>query len=1114
MQSLQADRQSANAVMIRVRANLCLNPAREADKKEGNWWSCIQHTNLLAAVKSCPRERIRELRQVVPAARTSLPCRSPTVMMHNRFLTAIFLALVAAPQVLADCSDNSIAGASACLDQDTNPQGCPSDVGDACDGNGGDWGTEQCICHEGNPCMCYPCCCPGGSEPCYCGEPVPKADGTACTAPDDGLNCTNAQVCSGGACVDVCDLEAMNECEVVVEDCGVDDVCEIQVLVGQSCTVEIGCGLCQDDNGRGVCVRNDSAACDDDDPCTNDSCDSAAGTCSNVPFCDDGDACNGVETCDPATLECQAGQAVECSDGNVCNGIETCDSSTGACVPGTPLDCGDGQVCTIDNCDAATGCVYVNDDGAPCDDEDLCTVGDVCMNGFCESTPRDCDDGNSCTTDTCDPATGCDHTELSDGTACNDGIPCTENDVCVNVACEGTPKACDDGVDCTDDSCDPATGNCIHTPNDANCPQLDCAFNEGCGPTGCVASPLADVLCDDQDACTIDTCLGYDPSAHPTTGCVHQVIDCDDDDLCTNDSCDPQEGCKNEDKCSNFSYDRDRPLGPAASNDRNFPAAISAPVPVQGDVAFDIEVTRFVGEVIPSTGTLRFFGEMLKRGTLGEFATLQVASFGFDSTSEVWFNGQRIDSFGRAIDQGPGLSSGCRWSLERFRIPIEKVRFPSGPGAVRGVGPTPAVNEVLVRDLSSGTDTCRRIGLLSLRIQALSPVVLVHGINSDPAFWDRRGLAAVLESEHVVYNREWPTAINSTGASFSGEDQRLWFPSAPKVDGDGLGTFKKGSRKQNAALMETGNPELSFDNKHFPAPQDLKNMPSVRQICIELGVDSVHFVAHSMGGLNTRAYLGANYKRGDAEFFKPVSLTTLATPHDGSLLADLVVQRFKLREDKVAYFLGTEGLPLALNFALAFTAEGVPSWGYDDLTAQRAAPRFNRRNIPELPSSMQFNTVVGDADWNDNGELDHGILQPGGLYSEILELFEEGKPPAVVTKGMYAYGATLAYQVLRSTQTVTTQVVPATGKHKIVAVAGGADRRNDTLVTEESGLGLGNGFATVRFVSGGREWSFPLKANHATVSSADIAQGVGYPQGDALIDWLIEAERRFGDLTP
>jgi hypothetical protein len=96
-------------------------------------------------------------------------------------------------------------------------------------------------------------------------------------------------------------------------------------------------------------------------------------------------------------------------------------------------DCDDGNACTADSCDPATGeCANVPTD---CDDGDPCTI-DSCdpATGQCGHVPAACDDGDACTTDSCDPATG---------------------------ECGHVPAVCDDGYACTADSCDPATGECV-----------------------------------------------------------------------------------------------------------------------------------------------------------------------------------------------------------------------------------------------------------------------------------------------------------------------------------------------------------------------------------------------------------------------------------------------------------------------------------------------------------------------------------------------------------------------------------------------------------------------------------------------------------------------------
>lgn len=76
--------------------------------------------------------------------------------------------------------------------------------------------------------------------------------------------------------------------------------------------------------------------------------------------CDDGDPCNGVETCDPV-LGCVALEGSTCDDGNPCNGVERCDPVLGCQVPTSTPSCSDGNPCTMDSCDPALGCQHAKD---------------------------------------------------------------------------------------------------------------------------------------------------------------------------------------------------------------------------------------------------------------------------------------------------------------------------------------------------------------------------------------------------------------------------------------------------------------------------------------------------------------------------------------------------------------------------------------------------------------------------------------------------------------------------------------------------------------------------------------------------------------------------------
>jgi len=72
-------------------------------------------------------------------------------------------------------------------------------------------------------------------------------------------------------------------------------------------------------------------------------------------------------------------------------------------------NCEDGDACTADVCDPVLGCI------AP--------------------EPVICDDGDSCTADSCDPTTGCLFTVIGESQPCDDGIPCTTNAVCSSGTC-------------------------------------------------------------------------------------------------------------------------------------------------------------------------------------------------------------------------------------------------------------------------------------------------------------------------------------------------------------------------------------------------------------------------------------------------------------------------------------------------------------------------------------------------------------------------------------------------------------------------------------------------------------------------------------------------------
>ena len=81
-----------------------------------------------------------------------------------------------------------------------------------------------------------------------------------------------------------------------------------------------------------------------------------------------------------------------------------------------------------------------------------------------QERPLVLDDENPCTADACDPVAGATYTNAPDGTSCGDANVCNGGEVCTAGAClPGTPLATDDGNPCTTDTCD-AAGGVSHTP--------------------------------------------------------------------------------------------------------------------------------------------------------------------------------------------------------------------------------------------------------------------------------------------------------------------------------------------------------------------------------------------------------------------------------------------------------------------------------------------------------------------------------------------------------------------------------------------------------------------------------------------------------------------------
>lgn len=124
---------------------------------------------------------------------------------------------------------------------------------------------------------------------------------------------------------------------------------------------------------------------------------------------------NGAEgNCDILT-PLAAGTECRASAG-VCDVAEFCDGINAECPADQfdPFMCVDSNICTSDVCSDGSCENNPVQDGTTCADADVCDGEETCQGGSCMAgSPLECDDGDACTADSCDPSVGCLNTEIT-----------------------------------------------------------------------------------------------------------------------------------------------------------------------------------------------------------------------------------------------------------------------------------------------------------------------------------------------------------------------------------------------------------------------------------------------------------------------------------------------------------------------------------------------------------------------------------------------------------------------------------------------------------------------------------------------------------------------------
>jgi MYXO-CTERM domain-containing protein len=313
------------------------------------------------------------------------------------------------PIKCSDCSDDKPCTADACVNGKCQAPAVPPqtscDDGNICNGTSECSGTTCSAgtaldCDDRDPCTVDTCDPQGG-----CKHTIEAGldcnDKDACTT---GEKCNAAGACVGGV-VNKCD----DNKSCTTDKCEAGLCTHTAVEPGTTCNDGNGCTTTDACNDDGECIGTGGPTCDDDNQCTKNAC--AADICSH-PFepvttaCISANKCVQNSHCAGTSGTCVDGPPLDCDDDNDCTD-DSCDPASGCQhVPTTQVvECVDGNACTVmDKC-VAGECV-----GTPMP----CLALDACHEpGECEPSTGRCDDprsedgkecpGGACAAGVCDP---------------------------------------------------------------------------------------------------------------------------------------------------------------------------------------------------------------------------------------------------------------------------------------------------------------------------------------------------------------------------------------------------------------------------------------------------------------------------------------------------------------------------------------------------------------------------------------------------------------------------------------------------------------------------------------------------------------------------------------
>lgn len=453
-----------------------------------------------------------------------------------------------------------------------------------------------------------------------------------------------------------------------------------------------------------------------------------------------------------------------------------------------------------------------------------------------------------------------------------------------------------------------------------------------------------------------------------------------------------------------------------------------------GPLKFTISIIRVVGDVNPD-GTLIDPQTLINNGVISKSVALRMPAFDvdFDAVLPQPFQPERDRVRLNGKDIGPQGSvtylTGANnvWKLNEFIIPIELIRF-----GKRNIGgsPTPGLNEVEIlinqANVSIGRELwCTAIDWAEISFDALAPVIMIHGNDSSGAFFA------------------------------------------------GIVNAQKGITLPFQFIEPFQQQKIPFDNSINMTIDTIANHGNllaglIPQKAAEFGARHVHLVAHSKGGLDCRDFLARTLPPN----FGVLSLTTLSTPHNGSVGADYLLDSVNanvlLSDNPTRVYLAQKKAPDA----------GTPNLRVSFVDA------FNTTNLPLLPPQLTVDGITkpvtymsfsADANLNNNKTI---------FGDPIIEEDEVQGIPRIIIRvrnidiDVTVWAMQILYRLMG--EVASTTLATTTISNRTVFVVRETPttsfQLNDFLVTVSSAR-----------ITGFRELA-SVKDNHATIANPNIGQ--------------------------